>query len=192
MGLRNRSRPGLNRRVVIEEAAVVAAQVGRPLRSQVRVLGRVPPRIAGGGRGPPAARRRHPVPDQVLVELPAGGPQNRPPRSGGRGPGDMDRAEPPRTLGSASLSPRRMAGTPPNVMPLVPADALHRPAEGVGGSSRSSASTPTTPTMPRATRTRSARWTRLEIEPLDCPIPCVAERGDGEVTLNPDWSEPPS
>ena len=29
-----------------------------------------------------------------------------------------------------------------------------------------------------------------DVEPLDCTVPCVAER-DGEVTLNPDWSEPP-
>ena len=73
------------------DAAAVARQLGRPPRGVTAVAHRCPCGLPDVVQTAPAAARRHPVPDPVLPDLPAGRRGGQPP-GGGRGHAGHDRA----------------------------------------------------------------------------------------------------
>ncbi len=72
---------------------------------------------------------------------------------------------------------------------LVPDDALHRPRGGVGGSSSVKCLHAHYADHAAGNQNPVGEMTASAVEPLDCPIPCVVERGSGAIR-NPEWVEP--
>ena len=72
---------------------------------------------------------------------------------------------------------------------LVPEDALLRPSGGVAGSSSVKCLHAHYADHAAGNQNPVGEMTASDIEPLDCPIPCVVE-GPGGAVRNPEWVEP--
>jgi hypothetical protein len=173
---------------VTDEAAVVAAQVGRPLRSQVTVLGcchlglpvvvEVPPLLDDGTPFPTRYWLSCPLAVRRIGRLEAGGGVRRMDRRAAEDPEFGERL----AAAHARYAAERDA--------LVPDTAPHRPGGGVGGSSSVKCLHAHYADHAAGNPNPVGEMTALDVEPLDCPIPCVVEAPAGAVR-NPEWIEPP-
>jgi hypothetical protein len=172
---------------VTDEAAVVAAQVGRPLRSQVTVLGRchlglpvvaaVPPLLDDGTPFPTRYWLSCPLAVRRIGRLEAGGGVRQADRRAAEDPGFGERL----AAAHARYSAERDA--------LVPEAAPHRPSGGVGGSSSVKCLHAHYADHAAGNANPVGEVTAVDVEPLNCPIPCVVEAPNGAVR-NPEWVEP--
>jgi hypothetical protein len=172
----------------MDEGAVVAAQLGRPLRADADVVVRCPLGLPLVTRVPPLLDDGTPFPTRYWLSCPLA--QRRIGRlEGAGGVAAMDRrvARVPAFRARLDAAHERYAAERDAVLP---AGARPRPRGGVAGSSGGI----------KCLHAHYADWAAGNdnpvgevvapwVEPLDCTEPCVAETEDG-VAANPLWREP--
>ena len=172
----------------MDERQVVAAQIGRPLRSEadvvvachlgLPVVTRVPPRLADGTPFPTRYWLSCPLAVLRIDRL-----------EGGGGVGEMDRrvaSDPEFASRFAASNHRYQAERDAHLA----ADALPKPSGGVGGTSGGVKCLHAHYADHVAGNDNPVgELVAPSVEPLDCAIGCVVEVA-GAVIRNPQWREP--
>jgi len=172
----------------VDDQAVVACQIDRPLRAAITVEARCHLGVAVVAGVPPLLDDGTPFPTRWWLSCPLAGRRIGRLESVG-GVKAMDRH-----IASDAVFAARMEATNARYRAerdaLIPDDAGHRPTGGVAGTGGGVKCLHAHYADHAAGRDNPvgqvvAPW----IEPLDCTVPCVVE-GAGGVTRNPAWSEP--
>jgi hypothetical protein len=172
----------------MDDGAVVAAQLGRPLRSEADVAVRCPLGLPVVTRVAPLLDDGTPFPTRYWLTCPLAVRRiGRIEGAGGVAAMDRRAARVPEFASRLGAAHERYAA---EREALLPADAHPRPAGGVAGSSG-------------GVKCLHAHYADLAagndnpvgeavapwVEPLDCAEPCVADIG-GRTITNPRWREP--
>ncbi len=172
----------------MDDGPVVAAQLGRPLRSEADVVVRCHLGLPVVTRVPPLLDDGTPFPTRYWLSCPLAGKRvGRLEGAGGVGAMDRRVARVPEFAALLQAAHERYASERDSALPE---NAHPSPSGGVAGSSggvkclhahyadhAAGNDNPVGETV--------APW----VEPLDCAMPCVVDRGDGAMA-NPQWREP--
>lgn len=172
----------------MDDQAVVACQIDRPLRAAITVEARCHLGLVVVAGVPPVLDDGTPFPTRWWLSCPLATRRiGRLESIGGVKAMDRHIAATPDFAARMDAANRRYAGERDA---LVPSDAVHVPAGGVAG-------------IRRGVKCLHAHYADHAagyenpvgevvapwIEPLDCATPCVVAQGD-RVVRNPEWSEP--
>jgi hypothetical protein len=173
----------------MDDQPIVAAQLERPLRAPVEVMGRCPLKLPVVVAVPPLLDDGTPFPTRYWLACPLARVRVGRLESAG-GVKAMERwiESAPEIAAQFEAATARYANERDA---LVPDDAEHRPSGGIGGSRRGVKCLHAHYADTRAGNDNPvgemvAPW----VGPLDCTIPCVVEERGGGWGRNVEWREP--